>query len=126
MRVPNDIILAQQVFEIDLILGGHDHDFYCELVWVNYFLKIYQIYFKIKPYFLQLQTKWNQKVNEKWVIKSGSDFRNLSLIEIDFNEKKPSVKKIEKFTIDSKVKEDEEVKEMVEEFMSNKIWLLVR
>jgi hypothetical protein len=25
MRVPNDLILAKEVPEIDLILGGHDH-----------------------------------------------------------------------------------------------------
>ena len=27
MRWPNDILLAEHVSEIDLILGGHDHDF---------------------------------------------------------------------------------------------------
>lgn len=27
MRWPNDIRLAENVNEIDLILGGHDHDF---------------------------------------------------------------------------------------------------
>jgi len=27
MRWPNDIRLAENVSEIDLILGGHDHDF---------------------------------------------------------------------------------------------------
>jgi len=27
MRWPNDILLAEHVSDIDLILGGHDHDF---------------------------------------------------------------------------------------------------
>lgn len=27
MRWPNDILLARSVSEIDLILGGHDHEF---------------------------------------------------------------------------------------------------
>ena len=27
MRVPNDKLLAEEVGEIDIILGGHDHDY---------------------------------------------------------------------------------------------------
>ena len=34
MRWPNDILLAESVSEIDLILGGHDHDFTVENVCV--------------------------------------------------------------------------------------------
>ena len=33
MRVPNDIKLAENVPEIDLILGGHDHHY--EIIQVN-------------------------------------------------------------------------------------------
>ena len=32
MRWPNDIRLAEQVDEIDLILGGHDHDYNVKVV----------------------------------------------------------------------------------------------
>lgn len=56
MRWPNDCLLAENVPEIDLILGGHDHD--------------YQV----------------RKVNNKWCIKSGTDFRQFSKIDIKFTE----------------------------------------
>ena len=49
MRIPNDILLAREVDGIDLILGGHDHH------------------------------KFNEFVNGKWIIKSGTDFKSLSL-----------------------------------------------
>jgi hypothetical protein len=32
MRLPNDIILAEDVPDIDIVLGGHDHNYICELV----------------------------------------------------------------------------------------------
>ena len=52
MRLPNDMRLAEQVAEIDLILGGHDHDYECRLI------------------------------NGKYVIKSGTDFREFSVIDL--------------------------------------------
>lgn len=52
MRTHNDIKLAENVDEIDLILGGHDHDYYVE------------------------------KVNGKYIIKSGTDFRQFSKIDV--------------------------------------------
>jgi 5'-nucleotidase len=33
MREPNDIKLAENVSEIDLILGGHDHHYEVREVW---------------------------------------------------------------------------------------------
>ncbi|RWS06235.1 trifunctional nucleotide phosphoesterase protein YfkN-like protein [Dinothrombium tinctorium] len=54
MRFPNDCRLAENVDEIDLILGGHDH--------------VYEV----------------KKVNEKLIVKSGTDFRQLSKITIKF------------------------------------------
>jgi 5'-nucleotidase len=51
----NDIKLAKQVSGIDLILGGHDH----------------------------LITQ--EKVNDSVIIKSGTDFRNFSIIKIHRN-----------------------------------------
>ncbi len=54
MRVPNDRVLAKTSRQVDLFLGGHDHIYYHEQVGNNLF------------------------------IKSGSDFKNCSLIEIEF------------------------------------------
>lgn len=55
MRSPNDCRLAENVDEIDLILGGHDHDY--EL----------------------------RKVNGKLIVKSGTDFRTFSKIDLVFH-----------------------------------------
>ena len=54
MRTANDIRLAENVKGIDLILGGHDH--------------IYE----------------KNKVNGKFILKSGTDFRHFSKITLDF------------------------------------------
>ncbi|KAG9508535.1 yfkN, partial [Fragariocoptes setiger] len=55
MRTPNDIKLADAVPEIDLFLGGHDH--------------VYEII---------------KRPNGRCIIKSGTDFREFSKIEIVF------------------------------------------
>ncbi|XP_054722641.1 trifunctional nucleotide phosphoesterase protein YfkN-like [Uloborus diversus] len=55
MRTPNDIRLAENVDEIDLILGGHDH--------------VYEI----------------KKINEKYIVKSGTDFQHFSQITLTFS-----------------------------------------
>lgn len=34
MRTPNDRRLAENVDDIDLILGGHDHDYSLEVVYI--------------------------------------------------------------------------------------------
>lgn len=47
MRVPNDLHLAQQVGDIDIILGGHDHHYQVE---------------QVLPH-------------NNWLVKSGTDFR---------------------------------------------------
>ena len=56
MRTPNDIRLAENVPEVDLILGGHDH--------------VYE----------------KRKVNGTYILKSGTDFRQFSKITLDFKE----------------------------------------
>eukprot|EP00959_Pyramimonas_sp_CCMP1952_P000670 13081-Pyramimonas_sp.AAC.1 len=56
MRMPNDVRLAEEVFEIDAVLGGHDHDYALQRVGPSGTL----------------------------VLKSGSDFRELSLISVTF------------------------------------------
>ena len=62
------------------------------------------------------------KVNEKWIIKSGTDFKNLSLVEVvqKHEEKRFMVNKIENYSIDSKLGEDEEMKSIVTKFLSKK------
>ncbi|GIY98572.1 trifunctional nucleotide phosphoesterase protein YfkN [Caerostris extrusa] len=76
MRTPNDCRLAENVDEIDLILGGHDH------------------------------------VNGKFIIKSGTDFREFSKVTLDFN-MKPVHIDIEKIEVTSKFAEDKELKEQL-------------
>lgn len=49
------------------------------------------------------------------MVKSGADFREMSLIEIEMPEKR--VKKIEKYIIESSVPENEEVKAIVDKYM---------
>jgi 5'-nucleotidase len=95
MRLPNDIILAEDVPEIDLILGGHDHNYICELI------------------------------NATWVIKSGTDFRDLSLIEMGIKEH-PSdtaiVTQIEHYKIDSKVEENEDLAALVKFYTGERFY----
>lgn len=86
MRLPNDIKLANNVDNLDLVLGGHDHNYVCKMV------------------------------NDKWIIKSGCDFKNLTSIEISHQDK--SVKKINKYVIDSSVPENNDLKSIVDEYMS--------
>ena len=67
------------------------------------------------------------KVNEKWIIKSGTDFKNLSLVEVvqKHEEKRFVVNKIENYSLDSKLEEDEEMKSIVTKFLSKKTLLLI-
>jgi 5'-nucleotidase len=90
MRSPNDLNLAKEVDNIDLVLGGHDHHYF------SHFL------------------------NGKWIIKSGTDFKGFSLIDLNCsNNNKLVVQSIERYIVDSKVKEDEELKLVIENFLSN-------
>jgi len=92
MRLPNDELLAAKVPEIDLILGGHDH------------------------------TYGVKKVNDILVVKSGTDFRELTYLKLKIDKTKPKKtwslewKRIE---VNSTVPEDQETKEVVAEFMKN-------
>ncbi len=54
------------------------------------------------------------------MIKSGTDFKSLSLIEVEkrYGEKNFFVSKIENYDIDAKLREDEDVALIVEEFNS--------
>ncbi|KAF7278511.1 mannosylglucosyl-3-phosphoglycerate phosphatase isoform X2 [Rhynchophorus ferrugineus] len=90
MRTPNDIKLAESCDEIDLILGGHDH--------------VYEI----------------KVVNGKYIVKSGTDFRQFSKITINFegrarNGMKPEVT-IEEVNVTSQYQEDPKLKEKLEKY----------
>jgi hypothetical protein len=54
MRVPNDIQLLEEVPEIDVVLGGHDHHYLVQ---------------HVQPH-------------GNLLVKSGTDFRDLTLVEI--------------------------------------------
>ena len=41
MRGPNDRRLAEQATGIDLILGGHDHDYFSQKVFIYMFKQMY-------------------------------------------------------------------------------------
>ncbi|OTF81598.1 5' nucleotidase-like protein [Euroglyphus maynei] len=103
MRTNNDIRLAEEVEEIDLILGGHDH--------------VYEI----------------RKVNGKLVIKSGTDFRQFSKITLvyDHENRKIFDIKVDEINITSDMDEDpylvaelNKFKTVLEEKMENTIAIL--
>ncbi|KAJ1527198.1 hypothetical protein ONE63_008729 [Megalurothrips usitatus] len=87
MRTPNDRKLAESVEEIDLILGGHDH--------------VYEIL----------------QINGRYVIKSGTDFRQFSKITLNF-ESSGVVITTEEINVTSAFEEDPIVKEKLEKFTS--------
>lgn len=91
MRTPNDIKLAENCDDIDIILGGHDH--------------IYEI----------------KQVNGKYIIKSGTDFRQFSKITINFDKAgcndSPEVM-IEEINVTSQFQEDSKLKEKLEKYTS--------
>jgi 5'-nucleotidase len=82
MRMYNDELLLNKVNNIDIILGGHDHDY-------------------------NLKT-----INNKVAIKSGSDFKELSLIKLIEN----NVYLIEKYEIDSSIEENKEISIIVNNY----------
>lgn len=86
MRWPNDIRLAENVEEIDLILGGHDHDFGCK------------------------------QINGRMVVKSGTDFRNYALITLTFESDHHVDVDVQELCVDSSIPEDGEVQAIVEEY----------
>ncbi|KAK6186162.1 hypothetical protein SNE40_008256 [Patella caerulea] len=82
MRWPNDTRLAEEVDDIDIILGGHDHD---------YIVK---------------------QINGKYVVKSGTDFRNLSHISLVKENGNWNID-IKRVDLDSSIPEDDLIKDMV-------------
>lgn len=89
MRTPNDVKLAENVNEIDLILGGHDH--------------VYEV----------------QKVNDKYIVKSGTDFRQLSKLTLTFGSGSSSNVvdvEIEEVNVTSDIDEDPKLKQLLDKY----------
>ena len=86
MREPNDRKLAAEVPEFHLVLGGHDHHY------VSAF---------IEPH-------------NNLMVKSGTDFRDMSLIEVEFPNGSTTDPKmsVERLVIDGSVPEDPAAKEV--------------
>ncbi|CAL8106599.1 unnamed protein product [Orchesella dallaii] len=95
MRFPNDCRLAENAQGIDLILGGHDH--------------VYDV----------------KHINGINVVKSGTDFRDFSLITVSFNDANNNPQfKIERISVTSDHEEDPALKaELAQyiEMMSTKL-----
>ncbi len=87
MRLPNDIILSNTVKEIDLILGGHDHD------------DVHII-----------------STHDTHVIKSGCDFRMYSHIEVKIAEGKVKDVHCDLIRVDAAEKVDDEIALSVKTF----------
>jgi 5'-nucleotidase len=86
MRWPNDRRLAREVPEINLILGGHDHDYQWEMI------------------------------NDTLVIKSGSDFRDFSEIAVDFSNSRRPTFDVVRHTITRDVPPDPDVAALVAKY----------
>lgn len=94
MRTPNDVKLAEQCEEIDLILGGHDHVF--EVI----------------------------QINGKYIIKSGTDFKQFSKITVNFDRAGPGATpdvSIEEINVTSSYAEDGKLKEKLEKYASESL-----
>ncbi|KAL7677863.1 hypothetical protein ACOME3_004096 [Neoechinorhynchus agilis] len=87
MRIHNDNRLLNQVEEIDLILGGHDHDDGIE------------------------------KSKGRLLVKSGTDFRETSLIQILIGDQGPKFN-VHRYFTDGSIPPNKEVELLVEEYMN--------
>ncbi|XP_072461140.1 mannosylglucosyl-3-phosphoglycerate phosphatase-like [Notamacropus eugenii] len=93
MKWINDTRLAQKAQGVDLILGGHDHEY------------------GIK------------KVNNTWIVKSGSDFKNLTKINIRrFGASFQYI--FEKLDILNHLEEDPHIKAIVKDYTQNLQYML--
>lgn len=94
MRVPNDELLAHEVPEIDIILGGHDH------------------HYDVKPV----------GPHGTYVLKSGTDFRDITVLQLTFTDNPGSrafeVTHTEHVEIVSSIEEDPEMKVFVDDCMA--------
>jgi len=89
MRMPNDYLLAHEVPEVDIILGGHDHHY----------------------------ESAQHGPHQTYVLNSGTDFRDLSVIRLQAPARsgaKPEVLSTEHVEINSSIPEDREMKALVD------------
>lgn len=91
MRTPNDVRLAENCNDIDIILGGHDH--------------VYEI----------------RQVNNKYIVKSGTDFRQFSKITINLDNSSESEVTVEEINVTSEYAEDPKLKEKLDKYTSKQI-----
>ena len=106
MRWHNDRRLAEEVPEINLILGGHDHDYQTEVVSGHLAYNLNHC----MPTFLSLP-----QINGIHVIKSGSDFRDFSEITVSFSNIRPEIE-VKRHTITSATLPDPEVESLVQRY----------
>ncbi|KAL1115309.1 hypothetical protein AAG570_007340 [Ranatra chinensis] len=88
MRSPNDARLAENCPEIDLVLGGHDH--------------VYEV----------------RQFDGRYVIKSGTDFRQLSKITLKFNSGPNVEVNVEEINVTSDVEEDPVLVRQLEKYLA--------
>ena len=86
MRTHNDVLLAENVDEIDLFLGGHDH--------------VYDV----------------KEINGHYILKSGTDFRQFSKINISIYENERIKIDIEEHNVTSKYAEDANLSKVLEKY----------
>ena len=85
----NDEKLVQKVPEIDLVLGGHNHDYGV------------------------------RKIGNKWLIKSGTDFKELTRVKVEITKNNQlRMKKIIKVIINSQIEEKVQVKRIVDSYLA--------
>jgi len=91
MRQPNDERLAREAPEIDIVLGGHDHHYSVD----------------------------EDPTHGIHVVKSGTDFRDLTAVRIDFDKKgtkKPFAVTTERFKITSDITPDPKTEKIVQRY----------
>ncbi|XP_063043095.1 5'-nucleotidase-like [Engraulis encrasicolus] len=94
MRWPNDARLATEAKDVDLILGGHDHDYGV------------------------------REVNGVWIVKSGSEFRHLTKIEIRRTAGMTFEYSLERKDIVEDIEEDQAIKSKVDKYKDSIQYML--
>nr|CAG8453058.1 5310_t:CDS:2 [Entrophospora candida] len=111
-RLPNDIMLAKECKdEIDLVLGGHDHFYYlgkgCDVV---------------KNWTRDDNIGGSEGDDGVRVVKSGTDFRELTILELDVddvdNRKKIKTLTATRHEVRSSIEEDQDLVKLIEEATS--------
>nr|CAH8864270.1 unnamed protein product [Trichobilharzia regenti] len=110
MRWPNDRLLASSVPEIDLIFGGHDHDYAYE--WIQLDEALLLLHDTDEP-------ADNDKITlKRLILKSGSDYQMFSHLKVKYDKQNCKLLdiEIEKVIVDSHWEPDEEVQQVVKQY----------